>query len=158
MIENYLQVLEDSLQKKISVLSCIEEQNKNQEKLLKESEVSIEAFELSVDEKGKLIDALNILDDGFEQLYERIKQQLVDHNSQYKEQIKNLQILIEVITEKSIAIQTQEARNKRLAESYFKSTRKEIGKNRLNAKAALDYYKNMNQSQLVTSQFMDKKK
>lgn len=158
MIDNYLTVLEESLHKKIEVLDRIEGFNKEQEQILKQTDLSMESFDNSIDEKGKLIDELNKLDNGFEQLYERIRQQLTDNVDTYSKQIKKLQELIEKVTEKSITIQTQEARNKQLVESYFSKTRNEIGKNRINSKAALDYYKNMNHSNYVAPKFVDKKK
>ena len=62
------------------------------------------------------------------------------------------------MTEKSVAIQAQEARNKNLAENYFAKAREDLKKNRKSSRAALDYYRNMNKMQVVSPQFMDKKK
>ena len=76
----------------------------------------------------------------------------------YKSQIAVLQKKIAEVTEKSIAIQAQEARNKKLAEDYFTKAKQELKKGRRSSKAALDYYKSMNKTQMVSPQFMDKKK
>lgn len=158
MIENYLQVLEESLHKKMDVLNGIEEANRRQEQILKEQPVSEDDFDKSIDEKGVFIDELNKLDEGFETLYGNIKEQLLEGREKYKEQIASLQKLITQVTEKSVSIQAQEARNKVLAEKFFADRKQELGNGRRSSKAAFDYYRNMNQSHVVMPQFMDRKK
>ena len=69
--------------------------------------------------KDGLIQKLLKLDEGFEMLYERIREQLLGNKDAYKSQIKSLQQLISQVTEKSVSIQAQEARNKKLIETYF---------------------------------------
>ncbi|TCL54018.1 hypothetical protein EDD76_12329 [Kineothrix alysoides] len=157
MIENYLQVLEQSMHKKTDILSRIQEINLNQEQILK-NEGSVEDFGATIDEKEKLIEELSKLDEGFETLYRHIEEQLVGGREQYKSQIAKLQQLIVEVTEKSVAIQAQETRNYKLAQNYFTVGRKTLQKNRTTSKAALDYYKSMSNSQIVQPQFMDKKK
>lgn len=158
MIENYLQVLEQSLHKKLDVLIRIQEISIEQERLLKAEEVSAEDFDFSIDEKQILIEELQKLEEGFESLYTHIKEQLLTDKEKYRSQIEKLQKLIVKVTEKSVAIQTQEVRNNKLAKSYFTIERKNIQKNRTSSKAALNYYKNMNNSQAIPPQFLDKKK
>lgn len=158
MMENYLQVLEDSLHKKLDVLRRIEALCAKQEKILSEEPVSEDDFDHSIDEKGALIDELNQLDEGFESLYANIKEQLAAGKEKYKLQIAAIQKKIAEVTEKSVSIQAQEARNKKLAEDYFAKAKQELKKGRRSSKAALDYYRNMNKSQVVSPQFMDKKK
>lgn len=158
MIENYLQVLEESLYKKMDVLGRIEEANRRQEQILKSTPVSEEDFDKSIEEKGAFIDELNKLDEGFETLYGNIKEQLSADREKYKMQIAAIQKLIIRVTEKSVSIQAQEARNKVLAEGFFAERKQELQKSRRSSKAALDYYRNMNQSQVVMPQFMDRKK
>ena len=158
MMENYLQVLEESLHKKMDVLNGIEEANRRQEQILKADPVSEADFDASIEEKGTFIDELNKLDEGFETLYENIREQLLAGREKYKVQIAAIQKLITQVTEKSVSIQAQEARNKVLAEKFFADRKQELGKNRRSSKAALDYYRNMNQSHVVMPQFMDHKK
>lgn len=157
-LENYLQVLEESLHKKMSVLSRIEDVNIRQEQILKAEAVSEDDFDRSIDEKGMLIEELQALDHGFEALYEHIQEQLTENRERYKHQIPVLQKLIGEVTDKSVSIQAQEARNKVLAERFFASRKQELQKGRKSSRAALDYYLSMSQSQVVPPQFMDKKK
>ena len=157
-MENYLQVLEESLQKKMDVLCRIEMLSARQEQILSAESVSEEAFDKNIEEKDTLINELNKLDEGFESLYAHIKEQLLAGRHKYKAQIAVLQKKIAEVTEKSVAIQAQEARNKKLAEGYFAKAKQELKKGRRSSKAALDYYKSMNKTQTVSPQLMDKKK
>ena len=158
MMENYLQVLEESLNKKVDVLKKIGQMNEEQERLFKEDVFSEKAFDEIIDRKGMLIDDLNKLDEGFENLYEHIRLQLLDGKEKYATQIAALQKLITKVTEMGASVQAQEARNKELADNYFLNRKKELKQGRQNSKAALNYYRNMNRSQVVQPQLMDKKK
>ncbi|MDE5907474.1 MAG: flagellar protein FliT [Lachnospiraceae bacterium] len=158
MIENYLNILEDSLKKKIDVLKRIQAANEIQTTILKKEPVDLEAFDKTVDEKDLYIEELTSLDDGFESLYEKVKQELDGNRSRYAEQIKRMQGLIADITDRSVAIQAQEARNKALVENCFKVERQNLGKSRKNSKAAYGYYQNMNNKNVPQSHFMDQKK
>ena len=94
MINNYLNILEDSLKKKIDVLKRIGEVNDAQTEVLKEESVDLESFDRLVDEKDRYIDELTKLDEGFEALYDNVKQELDGNRQKYAEQIRRLQELI----------------------------------------------------------------
>lgn len=158
MIQNYLQILEESLNKKIEVLDKISQQNAMQESLLQAENFSFEQFDATVDIKAGLIEDLIKLDEGFENLYHNIKDELTGKRDQYASTIKKLQELIALVTEKSVSIQVQETRNKNLVETVLVREKRNIRKNKNNAKVAYDYYKNMNNGNVATPQFMDQKK
>lgn len=158
MIENCLSILEDSLKKKIEVLKRIHAANETQTAILKEDSVDLEAFDKVVDEKDLYIEELISLDDGFEALYEKVRQELDGNRSKYAEQIKRMQGLITDITDRSVAVQAQEARNKALVEKCFKAERQNLGQSRKNSKAAYGYYQNMSNKNVPQSHFMDQKK
>ena len=128
MIDNYLGILEDSLHKKLAVLEEITAYNKQQEELLKKDTVSMEELDANMEQKDALIQKLTELDEGFETLYERIREQLLTNKDAYKDQIRRIQGLISEVTEKGVSIKAQEARNKKLVEDYFLRERKEIQK------------------------------
>lgn len=71
MIQNYLHIMEESLQKKDALLDKITDVCERQEVLLKEDSFSLEEFDKLMETKGKLAEELNRLDDGFESLYEK---------------------------------------------------------------------------------------
>lgn len=158
MINNYLNILEDSLKKKIEVLKQISEINDAQTEVLKGESADLEAFDQMMEEKDQYIDELTKLDEGFESLYDNVKQELIGNRQKYADQIKRLQELITQITDKSVSIQAQEARNKALVENCFKKKRQDLGNSRKNSQAAYGYYQNMNNMKGVQPQFMDKKK
>lgn len=155
-MENYLEILTDSLKKKSKVLDEIMRYNSDQENLLRQESISLEELDANMELKDGLIQKLVQLDDGFETLYERIKEQLLTQKDQYKAQIGQMQELISEITEKSVSIQAQEARNKGMIENYFARERGQLRQSRQVSKAAYGYYKSMSNG--VSSQLLDQKK
>ena len=158
MIKNYLQILEDSLVKKSEVLDQIIAYNKEQEELLKKEDISLEELDENMAKKDEFIQSLLQLDEGFESLYEKIREQLLGNKALYAQQIRRLQELISSVTDKGVAIKAQEARNKQLVENYFAREKKQLRQGRQTSKAAYDYYKNMNNVNVVPPQIMDQKK
>ncbi len=158
MKESYLDVLEQSLVEKIKVLDKIQDYNMRQEALFKSESPELSQFDSYVEEKGQLIEQLTKLDEGFEILYASLAEELKDNRQKYAVQIKRLQDLVAQVVEKGVAVEAQEQRNKKLVEEYFARERTGIRKGRLSSKAAYDYYKTMNKSNVVPPQFMDSKK
>ncbi len=156
-MSNYLTVLEESLQKKITVLEQIQEYNESQRQIFQEGNPKLNEFDSYIEEKAKLIDEINKLDNGFEILYSNVSAELQGNREKYATQIKALQELITQVTEKSVVIQAQEARNKALIEEYFAKQRSGIREGRKSSKAAIGYYKNMNKSNYVESHYLDSK-
>ena len=157
-MDNYLSVLEDSLKKKLQILDELTDYTTQQQELLKVEELDYEAFDRLVDQKEPLIEKIMELDQGFETVYDRIKEQLLGNKEQYAAQIKALQSLIGELTDKSVKLQTMEQRNKSAVEQQFRKSREKIRQGRQNKQAALNYYKNMNNSNYVPPQFLDDKK
>ena len=157
-MDNYLSVLEDSLKKKLQILDELTDYTTQQQELLKVEELDYEAFDRLVDQKDPLIQRIMELDQGFETVYDRIKEQLIGNKEQYAAQIRALQSLIGELTDKSVKLQTMEQRNKSAVEQQFRKSREKIRQGRQNKQAALNYYKNMNNSNYVPPQFLDDKK
>lgn len=158
MTENYLNLLEESLKRKLQVMSDIQKYNLRQQELFQSNDVDLDKFDEYVAEKGELIDRLSSLDNGFERLYANVAQQLKDNRQQYAEQIGRLQKMVAEVTDASVAIQAQEARNKKLIEDYFRREREGIRMGRKSSRAAIGYYKTMSNSAVVMPQFLDSKK
>ena len=138
-----LSILSDTLDRKINVLHRIQKYNELQEQAFSSDYVDIDSFDRALEEKEILIQELMKLDQGFETLYERVKEQLALCRQEYKEQIRELQEKITVITELSNSVQVKEARNKKLVEKYFLKQRNNIKQGRQRAKAAYGYQQNM---------------
>lgn len=142
-MDNSLAVLSESLDLKIDVLKSIQRFNDVQAKAFQEDEADMESFDDAIEEKGRLIERLEELDNGFEVLYGNISELLKRDKEKYSDQIREIQGKITEITELSVSIQAAEARNKKLVEEYFSKQRSSIKSSRLGSKAAFDYYKNM---------------
>lgn len=155
-MDNYLNVLKDSLIKKESILTTLIDKSEKQADIVKADQVNWDEFTKIVDEKGELIDEIMKLDDGFENLYARIKEGLEENKELYKDIISEIKTLIKSVTEKSANLQAIEYRNKSIIESAFANTRKEIKQSKLGQKAAADYYNKMNKINTIDPQMLDK--
>lgn len=158
MLQDYLQIMKESLLQKLSLLEQIEIKSKEQSELLKNETVDMQAIDQNMDEKAVLISQIDSLDEGFDKTYDRIKARLLEQKASFKTEIRELQNLISKITEKSASIQALEARNKSQMEQYFQREKKNMQVKRTSMRAARDYYENMNKVQVVPPQFMDSRK
>jgi len=158
MSEQYLDILEESLKKKIEVLDKIILKNKEQQKILDAEQFDMEAFDQNTQDKGELIDRLNLLDSGFEKVFGRVKEELETNKEAHKEQILRLQNAIREVTEKSVFIQTTEERNRKIVEQKFKKEHEKIQFGKNSMKVARQYYNNMRGiNGGVASAFVDNK-
>ncbi len=158
MTEDYLSILEESMEKKLQVMAEIQKYSLLQQEIFMAQDADLDKFDEYVDKKDELLRELAALDNGFETLYGNVSKELQDHREKYAEQIKRIQELVTRVTEASVTIQTQEARNKKLVEDYFRRERAGIAKNRRSSKAAFDYYRGMSGSAAETSKLYDNKK
>ena len=143
MNENYVDIMLQSLKKKVTVLNQIIELNRQQKILLDDPNLPPESLEQNLSDKDQMIRKLNELDEGFEELYNRVKDELQAQRAQYVSQISQMQDLIKEITEKSAMIQTQELRNKEKAMQKFSSIREQVKGVRNSQKVVKQYYQNM---------------
>ena len=157
-MESQLTILSESLDKKLEVLRKIQEYNRRQEEEKKKKKVDMSLFDDAVEEKQRLIDEVVRLDDGFEIMYEKLAGELEGNRQRYAAQIRELQAKVAKVTELSVSVQAQEARNKKLIESYFAKERANIGQRRKSARSAFDYYKSMSSTGYSQPQMYDSKK
>ena len=156
--KEYIAVLIQSLEKKKEILDKIIAKNKEQKILFTDEGSDPDRLEENMQEKSGLVDQLNELDEGFQQIYNRVKSVLQSDKESYKEEIRTMQKLITEVTEMSTTIQTQEKRNYDLAGKRFAKVKKGIRKARASNRVASQYYKNMAKLNYMDAQFMDKKK
>ena len=152
------QVLVESLEKKSRILDEIIKENEAQERLFKQEELDLEALDSSSDRMGELAEKLELLDEGFESVYDRIREELIENKQAYRVEIKRMQELIAVITEKIVSINAARMRNNIQAEQRFKKSRQQIGSASSQMKAIKNYYNHMNSLNYVAPQFYDSKK
>lgn len=156
-IGQYVDILLESLRKKKSILERLLEENGKQEKAIKENSDTA-AFDQIVETKSSFIAELELLDSGFEKIYDRIRGELSEEKTVFRKEIAQMQQLISEITDLSVSVQTSEWRNKQLVDNYFSYARGKIRQAKKSVRAANDYYKNMSQTHFVDPQLMDRKK
>lgn len=142
-MENQLSILQESLEAKRQVLLDIQEYNRKQEAVFTAEEVDMSLFDEAIEEKGRLIDKLTQLDDGFDAMYQKLARELENNRERYADQIRVIQQQIKEITDLGVSIQAQEARNKALIESYFSRERKSMRRSLQNSAKAYSFYKSM---------------
>ena len=157
-MEALLQILQDSLEKKITLLAEIEEKSKEQEAIIKKENFTFQEMDENMDAKSKLIEQLTLLDNGFETLYERIREELLENKDKYRVQIEEIQNLIVEVTARGASIEAIEARNKAAIEAYFSREKKELQKRKNVSSVARSYYQTAKQMNNVAPQFLDTKK
>lgn len=158
METSYINIMRESLEKKRDILDRIIELNRQQKLLLQDPNLLPEDFEKNMDNKAGFVEQLNLLDDGFEELFERVKGNLSENKQQYAAEIKKMQELIKEITEKTNTIQTQEARNKEEADRKFADVREQVKGVRNSQKVVQQYYQNMMRQKSYSAQVIDNKK
>jgi regulator of sigma D len=158
MNRQYVTALEESLEKKVHVLDEIYRICQLQEEFLGKEPVDLEAFDQYVNDKDICIEKINKLDEGFEILYERVAQELKDNKAAYTKEIARMQQLISSITDKSVAIQALEERNKKAVGAVLAAERKELRQGKRSLNVAMNYYRSMSGAGIATSKYMDKKK
>lgn len=158
MANEYIQMLAESMVKKSEILSELIDKTNIQKEVVSAPEVDWDDFDKIVEDKGNLIDELSKMDDGFEVLYERVKEELSVNKVAYKTEIAAMQTLIKEVTEKSTELQAMEHRNKALIEQRFAESKKAIKQSKMGSKAAMEYYQRMNNLKNIDPHMMDKKR
>lgn len=154
----YVDIMIQSLGKKIQVLEQIRILNSRQKELLEDDKADADEFDKTVEEKAVLIEQMTQLDSGFDKLFERVKVQLDTNRSKHAKDIRIMQEKIQRITELNVELQAQESRNKDLMTQKFVSVRERAKVVRTSKKAVNQYYQNMMQLNVIEPQFMDNKK
>lgn len=155
---DYIGILLQSLRKKKQVLAAIILANQEQKDALEDPNLDPDDFDKIVENKSELIEQLEGLDEGFEQVYSRVREELQEHKDSYRQEIKQMQELIRELTDKSTVIQAQEKRNKDLMTTKFNAVKKQVREIRSSQKVVNQYYKNMMKTNYIDPQFTDSKK
>ena len=157
-MKRYLNMMIESLEKKLAVLEEIQEANVQQSALLKAEPFDQEAFDRTMDVKGEQIEKLDSLDVGFDNLYQQVRELLPAHKEEFHDEIAGMQDLIRKISEKSVSIQVGEQRNKAALESVIKRENGKLRAMQNKRRVMQSYASNMSQLNFVDPQFMDRKK
>lgn len=156
--QDYMEMLKQSLEKKISILDQLQVKNREQTQMLSDPNVTPDDLDHNIAQKASLIEQIVNLDAGFEQMYQRIKGVLETDRARYRDDIALMQSMIQQIVDKSTDVQVQEQKNKELATQKFATVKQQVKEIRQSQKAVNSYYQNMMKVNYVDPQFMDSKK
>lgn len=142
----YLNIMIESLQKKQGMYESLLQKTNQQSECIdgKDYEsANWSQFEVLIIEKDSIIGKVDELDIGFDKVYDRVKKELDSNKDAYKDQIKELQKLITVLTDLGVRISTSEERNRQDIDRIMTAAKAGIGKARRNMKVTSGYIASM---------------
>jgi len=155
----YINIMLDSLKKKEVLLTRLKEATLEQSEILQEQEFDDEAFDKTIDTKQKYLDELEKTDDGFMDMYIKVKETLSTDGENYKEEIELAKKLIKKQTDLSVEIQSLEEKNRVKLSVHLSQGKQKVRDFRNGSKTAAAYYKNMlNHHQEGDSYFFNREK
>lgn len=154
----YINIMQESLQRKKNYLEEILKLTQEQEKIAHEKKFNEEAFGGAIDKKEVLINNVNEIDKGFTALYDRVRSEVLEHKELYAKELKEMQGLIKDCVDLGMAIEVLEERNRATLEQVFKVGFKGINQVKKSKKIADKYYKSMANGVVNDSILYDRKK
>ena len=157
--KEYIKMLSDSLDKKVELLRQLQGLNQEQKNILEDSESTPDMLDDNIEKKSDIIERLDKMDDGFQSLYDKVKDDLSSKREEYASEIKHMQEQIALVTDLSTDVQAKEMQNRELARAKFSHIRSQIRETKHGQKAVASYYASMmNNTGYEDSQFWDRKK
>lgn len=156
--KEYLELLIQSLKKKLLLLNRITVLNQDQREILQDDHAAPDALEINVRDKDDLVSQIVALDAGFNEVYAHIKDLMERDHSAYEEQLEQMRELIRQIMAKDASVRAEEQRNYELAQQKFTDVKKQVREIKASQKMVNSYYQNMMRQSHLEPQFMDNKK
>lgn len=155
---NELQLLKEALEKKQKILQQILDKTLLQLEIAGAESLDAETFDALVDNKTELLAQMEQLDEGFDGVYHKVKDELLAKKNQYQTQIADLQELIKSTIDTGAQIHAAEARTKEQLSLALAKSKRELARKRVSYKKVTDYYKISNNLKYVDPYFLDQKK
>lgn len=156
--KEYLEVLIQSLRKKIMILNRLSVLNQDQRAMLNDENLDPDQFEINVRDKEELINQIVAMDAGFDEVYSHIKELVERDHAVYETELNQMKDLIRQVIAKDVAIRIEEQQNYELAQKKFASVKKQVREVRASQKMVNSYYQNMMKQNRYEPQYMDNKK
>lgn len=156
--KEYLDVLIQSLRKKLVLLNRISVLNQEQRESLQDEHATPDAFDINVRDKGDLVDQIVALDAGFDEVYAHIKDLMERDHSAYEDQLEQMRELIRLVMAKDASVRAEEQRNYELAQRKFANVKKQVREVKASRKMVNSYYQTMMRQKPGESMFLDNKK
>lgn len=154
----YLDVLIQSLRKKLVLLNRISILNQDQRAILQDEQAAPDAFDINVRDKADLIDQIVALDAGFDEVYAHIKELMERDHSAYEDQLNEMRRLIRQVMAEDASVRAEEQRNYELAQKKFASVKKQVREVKASQKMVNSYYQSMMNHKPGDAMFLDNKK
>ncbi len=155
----YVNMMSDSLTQKEGILKSLLEYTRKQGMLLQNEDMDMDDFQSLIDQKGLLVNRLNEMDEVFDALFRRVKDELEAHRERYVQEIREMQEILPHISDLSVQIQALEQQNDAHFKEYVAGRKKVIRDFHVNNKAVSHYHQNQrNAYQADQSYFFDKTK
>ena len=97
--ENYLQIMIDSLVQKEELLKQIVDYNEKQQAIITAAELDDQAFEQNLSDKGELVEEILKLDEGFNSVFNRVKDEVQHNKAKFKQPLQRLKELVSAVTD-----------------------------------------------------------
>lgn len=158
-VNTQLDILINSLNKKISYLEDILKRTKEQSSLLDKDELDLRVFNNIMNNKQNRIDKIFEIDNGFQEMFNKVKGYLNTNGELYKEQIKLMKEYILKIGELGVEIKVLESKNKTKFQLITNGKKSKVKEYRNNKNVVSNYHSNINnQNNATQSHFFDSKK
>ncbi len=154
----YLQLLIDTMEKKVAILRRLVEITGLQDALMEPESFNDDQFMHTISLKEERLQELETLDMGFDRIFGLMKEELIENKFRYEAEIKALQGYISTITDMGVQLQAMELRNKAKLEVLFAQKRGELRRIRANTQTVAKYYRNVADRTESQAYFYDKKK
>ena len=148
----------DSLIKKKSYLKEILEDSITQLEIVSSDDPNLEEFDFLVDHKSDLLEKIDRSDEGFDAIFKKIRNDLIEQKDRYTTEVRQMQDLIREILDLGSDIHKTEQQVKNKLSPVLKQYKDRLYKEKADGKAVMDYYKQANQMNYVSPAFLDQKK
>lgn len=156
--KEYLELLIQSLKKKLLLLNRITVLNQDQKEILQDENAEPDALDINVRDKDDLVRQIVALDAGFNEVYAHIKDLMERDHGAYETQLDEMRELIRRIMEKDASVRADEQRNYKLAQQKFADVKKQVREMKASQKMVNSYYQNMMRQKPGDAMFLDNKK
>lgn len=143
-ITTYLQIMIDSLKKKVNTLDELIRLSMIQNSHLSQDALPIETFEEIIDKKERALKMIEELDMGFEKVYSRISTQLMEEKHRYRIEIETMQSLLKDIINKGVTLKSIESNNKKSFSNVIGQKKEDYQLNKNNYRFVKQYNQSVN--------------
>ncbi len=157
--KTYIGILIESLLEKLQVLDEVMACDREQMAIVRSEKPDLEALDRTIQRTGELAEKIERLNNGFESIYQKTRDELLNHKEEHRAEILRLQELVRQVTEKSVKVQTEQARNKNEVTGFLQGKRRELANRKKSVRAMNQYSNTMRKiNRMESSVFLDSKK